>query len=214
MKFKIIPVTPFQQNCTLLWCENTRKAAVVDPGGDLHLIEQAVAEAGVELEKILVTHGHLDHVGAVAELAAKLNLPIEGPQREDAFWIDMLEQQAQQMGFPPSSAFTPDRWLEQNDTVSVGEQTLEVRHCPGHTPGHVVLFHAETQLALVGDVIFQGSIGRTDFPRGDYDTLINSIRQQLWPLGDEVRFIPGHGPMSTFGHERRTNGFVADKNFG
>jgi len=214
MKFQIIPVTPYQQNCTLLWCESSNKAAVVDPGGDLHLIEQAVKDAGVELEKIIVTHGHLDHVGGVAEMAAKHGLPIEGPHEEDSFWIDMLEQQAQMMNFPATSAFTPNRWLVQNDTVQVGDQTLEVRHCPGHTPGHVILFHAATQLAIVGDVLFQGSIGRTDFPRGDYDTLVNSIRQQLWPLGDEVRFIPGHGPMSTFGQERQTNAFVADERFG
>ncbi len=214
MKFQIIPVTPYQQNCTLMWCEETNKAAVVDPGGDLDLIEKAVADAGVELEKILVTHGHLDHAGGVAEMAAKHGLPIEGPHKEDAFWLDTLEQQAQQMGFPATSSFTPDRWLEQGDTVSVGNETLQVRHCPGHTPGHVILFHEPSKVAIVGDVLFQGSIGRTDFPRGDYDTLVSSIRNQLWPLGDDVQFIPGHGPTSTFGQERQTNAFVADKRFG
>jgi hydroxyacylglutathione hydrolase len=214
MKYQIIPVTPYQQNCTLLWCEESNKAALVDPGGDSHLIKQAVAQHGVELEKILVTHAHLDHVGAVGELAEELNLPIEGPHKGDQFWIDMLPQQAQMMNFPPVPGFTPGRWLDGGDTVTVGNQTLSVRHCPGHTPGHIVFYHQPSQLALVGDVLFQGSIGRTDFPQGDHDTLINAIRTQLWPLGDEVSFIPGHGPMSTFGHERQTNAFVADTRFG
>lgn len=214
LKYQIIPVTPYQQNCTLLWCDETRKAAVVDPGGDLHLIKQAVANAGVTLEKILLTHGHLDHVAGTAALAEELGLPIEGPQEEDMFWIDMLPQQAQQMGFPPARAFRPDRFLHQGDKIEIGNVTLEVRHTPGHTPGHVILFDPGTRLALVGDVLFQGSIGRTDFPRGDFNTLVTSIREQLWTLGDDVAFIPGHGPMSTFGRERQTNAFVADKNFG
>ncbi len=212
MKFQVIPVTPYQQNCTLLWCESTNKAAVVDPGGDLDRIEQAVAHHGVELEKILVTHAHLDHVGAVATLAEKHNLPIEGPHKDDLFWIEMLPEQAQMMNFPPAQVFEPNRWLDGGDEIRVGDETLEVRHCPGHTPGHVVLFHRATQVAIVGDVLFQGSIGRTDFPKGDHATLIASIQTQLWPLGDAVQFIPGHGPMSTFGQERQTNPFVADKN--
>jgi hydroxyacylglutathione hydrolase len=212
MKFQVIPVTPYQQNCTLLWCESTKKAAVVDPGGDLDRIEQAVAQHGVELEKILVTHAHLDHVGAVATMAAKYSLPIEGPHKEDLFWIEMLPQQAQMMNFPAAEVFEPNRWLEGGDEISVGNETLEVRHCPGHTPGHVILFHRTSQVAIVGDVLFQGSIGRTDFPKGDHATLISSIQTQLWPLGDEVQFIPGHGPMSSFGQERKTNPFVADKN--
>ena len=210
MKYQVIPVTPYQQNCTLMWCEETNKAAVVDPGGDLDRIEQAVAQQGVELEKILVTHAHLDHVGGVAEMAKKHQLPIEGPHKEDLFWIEMLPQQAQMMSFPAAEVFEPNRWLQGGDEISVGNQTLEVRHCPGHTPGHVILFHRASQIAIVGDVLFQGSIGRTDFPKGDYDTLVNSIRNELWPLGDEVQFIPGHGPMSTFGRERQTNPFVAD----
>lgn len=212
MKFQVIPVTPYQQNCTLLWCEETKKAAVVDPGGDLERIERAVAQHGLQLEKILVTHGHLDHVGGVATLAEKYNLTVEGPHREDQFWIEQLPQQAQMMGFPPAGAFVPHRWLEGGDEITVGNETLEVRYCPGHTPGHVVIFHRPSKVAMVGDVLFQGSIGRTDFPRGDYDTLIHSICTQLWPLGDDVQFIPGHGPTSTFGHERQTNPFVADKN--
>ena len=214
LKYQIIPVTPYQQNCTLIWCDETRRGAVVDPGGDLHLITQAVADAGVTLEKILLTHGHLDHAGGTAELAKTRGLPVEGPHIEDRFWIDMLPQQAQMMGFGSAEVFTPQRWLQHGDTVSVGNLTLQVRHCPGHTPGHVIFFHPESQLALVGDVLFQGSIGRTDFPRGDHATLIKAIREQLWPLGDEVAFIPGHGPMSTFGRERQTNPFVADKHYG
>ncbi len=210
MKVTVIPVTPFQQNCSLLWCETTHKAAVIDPGGDLDRILEVVQKNGVELEKILLTHAHIDHAGATAELAERFSLPIEGPHREDQFWIDQLPQQSQMFGFPASQSFEPNRWLEQEDTVTVGTETLEVRHCPGHTPGHVIFFHRKVKLAIVGDVLFKGSIGRTDFPRGDHATLIRSIREQLWPLGDDVTFIPGHGPMSTFGNERRSNPFVQD----
>lgn len=211
MKYRIIPVTPFQQNCTLLWCERTGKAAVVDPGGDLDRIKAAVAEEGVQLEKILLTHAHIDHAGGTAALARELALTIEGPGRADAFWIEGLPRQSQMFGFPDVEVFTPDRWLEDGDQVRFGEVTLAVIHCPGHTPGHVVFYHQPSRLALVGDVLFQGSIGRTDFPRGDHATLIRSIRDKLFPLGDEVEFIPGHGPMSSFGLERRTNPFVADR---
>lgn len=214
LQFHSVPVTPFQQNCTLLWCEDSRRAAVVDPGGDIERILAAVEERELKLEKILLTHGHLDHVGGTAALSRQLQLPIEGPHKEDAFWIEQLPMQTQMFGFPPVETFTPDRWLEQGDTVTVGDETLEVHHCPGHTPGHVIFFHRPSKLALVGDVLFAGSIGRTDFPKGDHDTLIHSITEKLWPLGDEVRFIPGHGPMSTFGQERQTNPFVADKRFG
>jgi hydroxyacylglutathione hydrolase len=213
MRAVIIPVTPFQQNCSLIWDEDGRRGAVVDPGGE---IERVLAEAdrrGLTLEKILLTHAHLDHCAGVADLAAARALPIEGPQREDRFWIEGLAQAAAQFGFPPARAFEPDRWLEQGDRVTVGGQALEVLHCPGHTPGHVVFFHRQERCAWVGDVLFAGSIGRTDFPRGDRDTLIRSIRERLFPLGDEVRFVPGHGPMSTFGAERRTNPFVADRVF-
>ncbi|GAA5443223.1 hydroxyacylglutathione hydrolase GloC [Microbulbifer sp. NBRC 101763] len=214
LQFHSVPVTPFQQNCTLLWCEDSKRAAVVDPGGDIDKILAAVEERGLKLEKILLTHGHLDHVGGTAALAGQLQLPIEGPHQDDNFWIEQLPMQAQMFGFPAVEVFTPDRWLEQGDTVTVGEEELEVYHCPGHTPGHVVFFHRPSNLALVGDVLFSGSIGRTDFPQGDHDTLIRSIKERLWPLGDEVRFVPGHGPMSTFGQERKTNPFVADKRFG
>ena len=211
MNFTIIPVTPFQQNCTLLWCEQTRRAAVVDPGGDVELILAAVEQAQVELEKILLTHAHLDHAGGTAELASQFGLPIEGPHRDDQFWIDALPEQSRMFGMPPVDGFVPTRWLQQGDRVTFGNITLDVLHCPGHTPGHIVFFHPLERLAIVGDVLFRGSIGRTDFPRGDHATLIRSIREKLWPLGDDVRFIPGHGPMSTFGEERRTNPFVSDQ---
>lgn len=210
IKYQIIPVTPFAQNCSLLWCDETLRAAVVDPGGDVQRILDAVEKNGVVLEKILVTHGHIDHAGAVAELAERLSLPIEGPQREDQFWIDGMPEQSRMFGFPEVRAFTPDRWLEQGDRVRFGKVDMEVLHCPGHTPGHVVFFNAAGRLAVVGDVIFQGSIGRTDFPKGDFATLIASIHGRLWPLGDDVAFIPGHGPMSTIGAERRSNPFCGD----
>jgi len=208
MKHIVIPVTPFVQNCTLVWCEETMKGAVVDPGGDVDTILQAVAENGVQLEKIMLTHGHLDHAGGTADLVEQLSLPVEGPHEDDKFWIDAMPQQGQMFGVSPPRSFTPDRWLVAGDTVDVGNLTFEVRHCPGHTPGHIIFFHEPSRLALVGDVLFSGSIGRTDFPGGSYETLIRSIKEQLWPLGDDVEFICGHGPNSTFGHERRTNPFV------
>ena len=210
MKVTIIPVTPFQQNSTILQCEQTNRAAIVDPGGDLDRIMAQVGTLGVTLEKILVTHAHIDHAGGVAELSTATGLPVEGPQREDRFWIDLLEQQGAMFGLPGSSPFTPDRWLEEGDVVTLGNLRMEVRHCPGHTPGHIIFYEAESKIAIVGDVLFNGSIGRTDFPRGDYATLIHSIKNRLWPLGDDVQFVPGHGPVSTFGHERKTNPFVGD----
>lgn len=214
MEFEIIPVTPFQQNCTLLICPETNKAALVDPGGEADRLMSVVESKGLELEKIFLTHAHLDHVGGTNQVLEATNVAVEGPHREDQFWLDMLDQQAQMFGFPNPGQLTPDRWLVQGDTVSFGNQILEVRFCPGHTPGHVVFYHRPSGLVLVGDVLFAGSVGRTDFPRGDFDTLAASIRRELWSLDDGVRFIPGHGPMSTIGHERQTNPFVADKNFG
>jgi len=210
MKAAILPVTPFAQNCSLIWCTETNKGAVVDPGGDLDRILEAVEGQGFEIEKILVTHGHIDHAGAVADLAERLGVPIEGPQKEDKFWIDQLHEQGDRFGFAGARSFTPDRWLEDGDEVTVGNVTLAVRHCPGHTPGHVIFYNAETNVAIVGDVLFKGSIGRTDFPRGDHAALISSIRERLWPLGDDVVFVPGHGPLSTFGEERESNPFVGD----
>ncbi|MEK7435997.1 MAG: MBL fold metallo-hydrolase [Pseudomonadota bacterium] len=214
MKVTIIPVTPFQQNCSLLVCEKTNKAAVVDPGGDLELILDAVQQQGVELEKILLTHGHIDHCGATAQLSQELGLPIEGPHVDDRFLIEGLPAQGLRFGFPQLQAFTPARWLANGDTVRFGAVELQVRHCPGHTPGHVVFFSPEYRLALVGDVLFAGSIGRTDLPRGDHAALIHSIRERLWPLGEDVTFVPGHGPTSTFGAERESNPFVADRVLG
>jgi len=214
MKFGIIPVTAYQQNCSLVWDENTMEAAVIDPGGDIARIEAALNKTKTKLTKIWCTHGHLDHVGAVQDVADRFGVPIEGPHIEDKFWIDDLPRWCEMAGFPPARAFTPTRWLNEGDTVSVGAETFQVLHCPGHTPGHVVFYHQGGRLAIVGDVLFQGSIGRTDFPKGDHDTLISSIRNKLWPLGDDVQFVPGHGPMSTFGDERATNPFVADKRYG
>ena len=210
MEVSILPVTPFQQNCSLLVCERTRKGAIVDPGGEVERLVAHAEERCDEVEKILLTHAHLDHAGGTAELARRLDVPIEGPHTEDQFWIDLLPEQAMQFGFPEAETFTPDRWFEDGDTVTVGETELAIRHCPGHTPGHVVFFDAESRVVIVGDVLFAGSIGRTDFPRGDYDTLIRSITERLLPMGDDVTFVPGHGPNSTLGEERRTNPFLVD----
>ncbi len=194
LKVGIVPVTPFAQNCSLIWCDETMKGAAIDPGGDLDRIRAAIQKVGITLEKVLLTHGHLDHASAAGELAAEAGVKIEGPHRDDQFLIDSLQTQGKAYGFPVYPAFTPDRWLEGGDTVTIGKEVLEVRHCPGHTPGHVVFFHAPSKLAIVGDVLFQGSIGRTEFPRGA-----------------DVTFVPGHGPTSTFGAERRSNPFVGDR---
>lgn len=210
MKIKIIPVTPFAQNCSLLICEATQKAALVDPGGDIEKILDAIKDEAVTIEKILLTHGHLDHCGVSKQIRDQLNIPIEGPHIDDQFWIDQLEEQSKQFRLPHSSSFTPDRYLADDETVEFGNIKLRVKHCPGHTPGHVIFFSAQNNVAIVGDVLFAGSIGRTDFPRGDHDALIKAITTKLWPLGDNVTFIPGHGPTSTFGAERQTNPYVAD----
>jgi len=207
----IVPVTPLQQNCTLLWCTATMRGAFVDPGGDLDRLKAVAAQHGVTIEKLLVTHGHIDHCGMTGSLAAELGVPIEGPHPDDKFWIDMAPTVGAQYGITGATAFTPDRWLAQGDTVTVGELVLDVYHCPGHTPGHVIFHHAPSNLAIVGDVLFQGSIGRTDFPRGNHADLIDAIVTRLWPLGDATAFIPGHGAMSTFGAERRSNAYVADR---
>ena len=211
MKVMIVPVTAFEQNCSVVWCEQTRKAAVVDPGGNLERVEQVLKKEGLALEKILLTHAHVDHAAATAELARRYQVPIEGPHRGDQFWIEQLPQTGKQYGFQYAEAFEPTRWLDQGDTVTVGNETLEVRHCPGHTPGHVVFVHLKDRFALVGDVLFEGSIGRTDFPGGNHEQLIRSIRDNLFPLGDDIQFVPGHGPVSTFGAERAHNPFVGDR---
>lgn len=214
LKAMIVPVTPYVQNCSVIWCTETMKGAVIDPGGERPRIMEAVAEHKVELEKVLITHAHSDHAGAADALSKAEGIPIEGPQKEDQFWIDRLGGRGVRPGFEEEAPFVPDRWLEGGDTVTVGNQTLQVRHCPGHTPGHVIFFHEPSKLAIVGDVLFRGSIGRSDFPMGDHDKLIRSITEQLWPLGEDVVFISGHGEVSTFGQERQDNPFVADRVLG
>ncbi|GKX56132.1 MBL fold metallo-hydrolase [Leminorella grimontii] len=210
MKYQIIPVTPFQQNCTLLWCEETNEAAIVDPGGEAELLSQHIDALGVTLKQVLLTHGHSDHVGGAEKIAKRYGVPIVGPHKDDAFWLEILPDQTTRFGMEHCDPFIPDRWLNDGDTVTVGNRTLNVMHTPGHTPGHVVFFSKADRLALVGDVLFYGSIGRTDFPRGDYQTLVTSINEKLWPMGDDVRFIPGHGPMSSIGYERVSNPFVGE----
>jgi len=208
LKAAIIPVTPFQQNCTLIWDEATKTAAVVDPGGDLEAIEAAVAELGLTVEKILLTHGHIDHAGGADELRRRLGVGIEGPHEADRILLDNLASQGAAYGIPASNV-TPDRWLKEGDTASVAGHTFEVLHCPGHSPGSVVFVNKRQKFMLAGDVLFRGSIGRTDFPYGDHDALISAIKTKLFPLGDEFAFICGHGPTSTIGAERRSNPFLA-----
>jgi len=207
----IAPVTPLQQNCTIVWCAKTKKAAVIDPGGEVPRLLKAIEDLGLTLEKIWITHGHLDHAGGTAALKDATGVPIEGPHPDDQFWIDDIGVSAAKWGMPEARPFTPDRWLGDGDVVTLGETQFEVLHCPGHTPGHVIFFHREARFAQVGDVLFQGSIGRTDFPRGDHEALIDAITTKLWLLGPDVQFVPGHGPMSTFGAERRSNPYVADQ---
>jgi hydroxyacylglutathione hydrolase len=209
LKVAILPVTPLEQNCCLIWCTKTMRGAFTDPGGDLDKLKAAAARHGVTVEKILLTHGHLDHCGQSGMFAKELGVPIEGPHEADRFWISRLDDDGKRWGMDAHS-FEPDRWLENGDTVTVGEVTLDVYHCPGHTPGHVVFHHAPSKIAIVGDVLFQGSIGRTDFPMGDHQQLLDSITGRLWPLGNDTAFVPGHGPMSTFGRERQTNAYVSD----
>ncbi|MCE1184351.1 MAG: MBL fold metallo-hydrolase [Rhodocyclales bacterium] len=211
MRYTIVPVTPFEQNCTLLWCEASRQAAVVDPGGDVEQILAALAREQLTPVLILVTHGHIDHAGGVAELAERLGLPVEGPGEADRFWVDGMAEQSRMFGFPPCRSFVPSRWLQDGDRVRFGEVELEVLHCPGHTPGHVVFHDRPGRLVVVGDVLFKGSVGRTDFPLGRHADLMRSIKEKLFALGDEVDFIPGHGPMSTLGEERRYNPFVGGR---
>lgn len=208
MQFQIIPVTAFQENCSIIWCEKTMEGAIVDPGGEFELLVKAVEKLNVNITKILLTHGHLDHVGAAKALANHYHVKIYGPQQEDKFLLDNLPQQSVQFGFPFCEAFEPDIWLQEGDIVQIGDEQLSVLHCPGHTPGHIVFIHHQQRVALVGDVLFNNSIGRTDFPRGNYTDLISSIKNKLFVLGDDITFIPGHGPTSTFGQERINNPFL------
>jgi glyoxylase-like metal-dependent hydrolase (beta-lactamase superfamily II) len=210
LRAAIVPVTPLQQNSTLLWCTQTMRGAFTDPGGDLDRLKAAAKQHGVTIEKLLITHGHIDHCGQAGMLAKELGVPIEGPHEADRFWISRLEDDGRNYGID-GRVFEPDRWLTDGDTVTVGNLTLDVYHCPGHTPGHVVFHHAPSKLAIVGDVLFQGSIGRTDFPMGNHQDLIDAITSKLWPLGDDTVFVPGHGQPSSFGQERKTNPFVSDR---
>ena len=211
LRYRTIPVTAFAQNCSIVWCDQTRAAAVIDPGGEIELLLQAVAELGLQLQAIWLTHAHIDHAGAVGELAERLQLPVIGPHPGDQFWIDALPQQSAIFGFPPAQHFAPTQWLADGDGVQIGQSRLTVRHCPGHTPGHVVFHSAEAQRVFVGDVLFAGSIGRTDFPQGNHAQLLASIREKLWPMGDDTVFIPGHGPEGTLGEERRFNPYVGER---
>ncbi|WP_323839812.1 MBL fold metallo-hydrolase [Photorhabdus africana] len=211
MKYQIIPVTAFMQNCTLIWNEDSKEAAIVDPGGEAEKLIAEIERRGLKLTQILLTHGHFDHVGATAEVAKHFNVPVYGPQQEDAFWIEGLQAQSRMFGIEECPSFEPDRWLNEGDELRVGGVDLSVLHCPGHTPGHVVFVNHVDKLIYMGDVLFKGGVGRSDFPRGNHRQLINSIKDKLLPLGDDYEFIPGHGPMSTIGCERQTNPFLQDE---
>jgi len=206
----IIPVTQFQQNCALIWDQASKRALVVDPGGDVPRITEAIGKLGLAVERIVLTHGHIDHAGGAAELREKLGVPLEGPDERDAFLLDGLTEQGRAYGIAGARNVCPDRWLNEGDTVALGEHRFGVLHCPGHTPGHVVFVNEAERVALVGDVLFRGSVGRTDFPYGDPAALLASIRDKLMPLGDDVSFLCGHGPGSTIGAERRANPYVAE----
>ena len=208
LQYLTVPVTAFQQNCSIVWCDATREAALIDAGGDIPVLLAQVAQLGLTLKALWLTHAHIDHAGAVGELAQTQDLPVIGPHPGDQFWIDGLAQQSAMFGFPPAQPFTPTRWLHDGDRVQIGHETLQVRHCPGHTPGHVVFHAPQIERVFVGDVLFAGSIGRTDFPQGNHQQLIDSIVQRLWPMGEQTVFIPGHGPESTLGRERRSNPYV------
>ena len=214
LKVAVIPVTPYRQNCSLVWCSATGRGAIVDPGGEVERLKAVIAANGVTLEKVLLTHGHLDHASGASRLAREFKVPVEGPHADDSFLLEALGGNRGQPGFSDAENCAPDRWLDDGDAVGFGEVEFGVRHCPGHTPGHVVFFHEAMKIAFVGDVLFKGSVGRSDFPRGDHAALMTSITTRLWPLGDDMRFVPGHGPMSSFGWERRTNPYVGDPALG
>lgn len=211
LEYEIIPVTSFAQNCSLIWCNQTQEAAVIDPGGDLPLIIKAAEKRHLKITAIWLTHGHIDHAGGAGELAQRLAVPIIGPHRGDDYWIEGLPQQSQMFGFAPSEPFTPTRWLVDGDELVLGHERVLVRHAPGHTPGHVVFYSASAGHCFVGDVLFAGSIGRTDFPGGNHEQLLQSIEQKLLSLPDATTITPGHGPQSSIGHERRTNPWVAGR---
>jgi glyoxylase-like metal-dependent hydrolase (beta-lactamase superfamily II) len=208
LKASIIPVTPFQQNCVLIWDDQTMQGTVIDPGGDVARIEAEIAARGVTLTQILLTHGHIDHAGGADELREKTGIPVTGPHRADAILLDHLEQQGRAYDIAGARNLVPDRWLDEGESVTLGGEVFDVLHCPGHSPGSLVYVSKELRVAFVGDVLFQGSIGRTDFPYGDHDALITAIRTKLLPLGDDIAFVCGHGPGSDFGTERRSNPFL------
>lgn len=208
MQYQIIPVTSYQQNCSLIWCEETLKAALIDPGGDTDKLIAVIESKNLHLEKIILTHGHLDHVGGAGIISKQCGVPIIGPHKDDAFWLEWIPGQAEMFGFPPVEIFTPDQWLNEGDQIQVGSINLKVIHIPGHTPGHVVLLEENAKLLFGGDIIFKGSIGRTDFPKGNHDDLINNINQKLFILDDDITIIPGHGPNTTIGEEKRTNPYL------
>lgn len=208
LRYDSVPVTAFAQNCSLLWCDDTHEGVLIDVGGDLDRVADMVQRHGVTVTALWLTHGHIDHAGGTGELAQRLKLPVIGPHAEDQFLIDALPQQAQAYGFAPAVPFLPDRWLVEGDTLKVGAHDVHVLHTPGHTPGHVVFHCPSIQRVFVGDVLFVGSIGRTDFPRGNHDDLIQSVITKLWPMGDDTGFICGHGPEGTLGRERQSNPFV------
>jgi hydroxyacylglutathione hydrolase len=210
LKVLIAPVTPFKQNCSLVWCEETMEGTAIDPGGDFDMLRAAIDENGLKITKVLLTHGHVDHASAAGTMAEHYGVEIEGPHKDDLFLIEGLADSGAKYGFPLYKPFVPDRWLSNGEQVTLGNNTFDVVHCPGHTPGHVVFVHKPSKLAFVGDVLFRGSIGRSDLPRGNHEQLVQSIRKGLWPLGEDIQFVPGHGQMSTFGWERKTNSFVAD----
>ncbi len=208
MQYISLPVTAFAQNCSIIWCEATKTCAFVDPGGDVEALITAVEQRGLTPIGVFLTHGHLDHVGGTLALVAHYAIPVSGPHEADKYWLDALPVQAQRFGLPHSDAFVPTRWLQHGDTLQVGEITLEVLHTPGHTPGHVVFFQRETAVVFAGDVLFQGSVGRTDFPGGNHQQLMTAIKTQLWTLGDHVTVVPGHGSNTDIGTERRNNPYI------
>ncbi|HBO23677.1 MAG TPA: hypothetical protein DD649_12430 [Providencia sp.] len=211
MKYTIIPVTPFMQNCHVIWDENSMEAVIVDPGGEAEKLISAIESRGLKLTKILLTHGHSDHIGASATLSKHFSVPIHGPQKEDAFWIENLAEQNAMFYIGDCPDFTPDYWLEEGDKITCGDISFDVLHCPGHTPGHIIFVNHADKLISMGDVLFKGGVGRSDFPRGNHQDLISSIKNKVLPLGDDYQFIPGHGPMSNLGHERQTNPFLQDE---
>lgn len=211
LEIRIVPVTPLQQNCSLVWDPATKHALLVDPGGDVDTLIGALDHFGLKLTRIWLTHGHFDHAGAASELRERTGVAVEGPHRDDQFWLDQIESSSSRYGLDGFRNVTPDRYFEDGETLDFEGVRFDVAHTPGHTPGHVVIHNQTLKIAFVGDVLFAGSIGRTDFPRGDHAQLIRSITDKLWPLGEEMSFVPGHGPTSTFGQERRNNPFVADR---